>query len=127
VGDNREPSQVGVVAGTPQYMAPEQALAEALDHRADLFSLGSVLYALCTDLPPFQGDTVAVLFSVCEEAPRPIRQINPDIPSWLVKIIDKLHAKKPEHRFQSAAEVAQLLEQHLAHLQQPSVVPMRGR
>src|SRR5256884_2271770 len=96
----------GVIVGTPLYMAPEQARAEALDHRADLFSLGSVLYALCTGRPPFRGDTLAVLYSVCQEDPRPIQESNPAIPAWLVAIIDKLHAKKPEQRFQSAAEVA---------------------
>ena len=52
----------------------------------------------------------------------PIREINPEIPDWLVAIIDKLHAKDPAERFQSAAEVAELLGRHLAHVQHPSVV-----
>jgi serine/threonine protein kinase len=117
-------TQSGVVAGTPQYMAPEQARAETLDHRADLFSLGSVLYVLCTGKPPFGGDgTVAVLFNVCAETPRPVQELNPAIPDWLIAIVEKLHAKKPADRFQSAAEVAELLRQYLAHLQQPSRVP----
>src|SRR5207253_153342 len=73
---------------------------------------------------PFQGETAAVLHSVSEETPQPIRAINPDIPDWLVAIINKLHARKPEDRFASAAEVADLLGQHRAHGQQPSQVPM---
>jgi hypothetical protein len=66
---------------------------------------------------------MAVLKRVCEETPRPIREINADIPEWLAAIIAKLHAKEPAERFQSAAEVADLLAQHLAHLQQPQLAP----
>src|SRR5262245_22942530 len=104
-------------------MAPEQARAAPLDHRADLFSLGSVLYAMCTGRPPFRAPTtVAVLKRVCEEMPRDVRDLNPDIPDWLAEIIDKLHAKKPRDRFQSAREVARLLIQHLRHLRSPDAV-----
>jgi serine/threonine protein kinase len=117
-------TQSGVVAGTPQYMAPEQARGETLDHRADLFSLGSVLYALCTGQPPFAGQTtLAVLFNVCQQTPPPIQGINPAIPSWLCAVIAKLHARNPGDRFQSAAEVARLLGQYRAHLEQPRSVP----
>ncbi|HJT78062.1 MAG TPA: serine/threonine-protein kinase, partial [Gemmataceae bacterium] len=60
----------GVVAGTPEYMAPEQARAEPVDHRADLYSLGAVLYACCTGMPPFRGSTaLAVLRRVNDEVP----------------------------------------------------------
>jgi len=118
-------TQTGVVVGTPWYMAPEQARGEHLDHRADLFSLGSVLYAACTGRSPFRADgTMAVLKRVCEDAPRPIREINPDIPDYLVAIIEKLLAKDPAERYQSAAEVAELLGKHLAHVQHPSVMPL---
>jgi WD40 repeat protein len=117
-------TQSGVVAGTPPYMSPEQANGQPVDPRSDLFSLGSVLYALCTGRPPFRADsTPAVLRRVAEDLPRPIPEINPEIPPWLVRIVEGLHAKDPAHRFQSAAEVAELLGQHLAHLQQPAWVP----
>jgi serine/threonine-protein kinase len=123
--DDASLTQSGVIAGTPQYMAPEQANGETIDHRADLFSLGSVMYALCTGRPPFRASTVmGVLKRVSEEQARPVREVNPDIPEWLEAIIEKLHAKHPEQRFQSAAEVADLLGQHLAHLQQPSQTPL---
>jgi WD40 repeat protein len=83
-----------------------------------------VLYAMCTGRAPFRASTtMAVLKRVCEEAPRPIREVNSEIPDWLVAIIDRLHAKDPAGRFQSAGEVAELLSQHLAHLQQPALVP----
>jgi hypothetical protein len=96
-----------------------------IDHRCDLFSLGSVLYAMCTGHSPFRAETtMAVLRRVCEENPTPVRQGNADIPGWLAEIIDKLHAKDPAERFQSAAEVADLLSRHLAHCQQPWAMPM---
>jgi serine/threonine protein kinase len=123
--DDASLSQSGVVAGTPAYMAPEQAEGKPVDQRADLFSLGSVLYALCAGRAPFRASTtMGVLKRVCEDAPLPIREINPGVPDGLVEIIAKLHAKDPAERFQSAAEVAELLNQHLAHLQQPSLRPV---
>jgi WD40 repeat protein len=114
----------GYVAGTPMYMAPEQARGEPVDHRSDLFSLGSVLYTMCTGRPPFRAETaMAVLRRVCEDTPRPIREINPDIPDGLAAIVARLHAKDPAQRIQSAAEVATLLGRHLACLQEPSLAP----
>jgi hypothetical protein len=92
------------------YMAPEQAKGEALDHRADLFSLGSVLYVLCTGRPPFRANsTLAVLKRVAEDEPRPIREVIPEVPVWLCRVVEKLHAKDPDARFQSAREVADVL------------------
>ncbi|HKB37932.1 MAG TPA: serine/threonine-protein kinase, partial [Gemmataceae bacterium] len=122
--DDASLTQSGVLAGTPQYMAPEQARGEAVDHRADLFSLGSVLYAMCSGRPPFRASTaLAVLRRVCEDLPRPVREINPEVPAWLADVIATLHAKDPAERFQSAGEVAELLGQGLAHLRQPDHVP----
>ena len=66
---------------------------------------------------------LAVLRRVCDSTPRPIREINPDIPAWLAGVIDRLLAKNPADRIPSATEVAELLERCLAHLQQPSLVP----
>jgi serine/threonine protein kinase len=122
--DDANLSQSGVVAGTPMYMSPEQASGTAVDHRSDLFSLGSVLYEMATGNPPFRAcGTIGVLKRVCEEAPPPMRAANPNVPPWLEAIVAKLHAKQPADRFQSAQEVADLLGQHLAHLQEPRSVP----
>src|SRR5262249_44188511 len=121
--DDGAVSQSGVVAGTPQYMAPEQARGEPVSPRADLFSLGGVLYAMCTGQPPFKGsNSLSILKRVCEENPRPIQEINPDVPAWLVEVVGKLMAKATDGRYQSAAAVADLLQQHLAVLQQPTGV-----
>src|SRR6185503_765825 len=103
-------TQSGLIAGTPMYMAPEQAQGVTLDHRADLFSLGSVLYVMCTGRPPFRANsTLAVLKRVADEQPRPIREIIPEVPDWFCRIVEKLHEKEPDKRFQSAREVTDLL------------------
>jgi serine/threonine protein kinase len=113
-------TRTGEVSGTPQYMSPEQALGQRVDHRSDLFSLGCVLYAMCTGRPPFRGDNVAVVVKrICDEPPRPIEELNPDIPAWLIDTIQRLLAKDPGQRIQSAAEVAEMLSIQLAHVQQP--------
>jgi serine/threonine protein kinase len=125
--DDASLTQSGVVAGTPQYMAPEQARGESVDHRADLFSLGSVLYAMCTGRSPFRAETaVAVLRRVSDDTPRPVREVNPEIPEWLAELVAQLHAKDPAARFQSAAEVAERLARHLAaHQGAPPTSPSR--
>jgi serine/threonine protein kinase len=118
-------TQLGTLAGTPRFMAPEQARGERLDRRADLFSLGGVLYALCTGKPAFDGDTTpAVIRQVCDDRPPPIRRLNPAIPVWLAEIVDRLLAKDPADRFQSATELAELLSQHLAVASDPSLPPV---
>jgi hypothetical protein len=122
--DDASLTQSGVVAGTPQYMAPEQAESRTLDHRADLFSLGSVLYTMCTGRAPFRASTpMAVLKRVCDDTPRPVQEVNADIPDWLASIVVRLHAKDPARRYQSAAEVAEEFGQHLARYQQPTAPP----
>jgi eukaryotic-like serine/threonine-protein kinase len=123
--DDASVTHTGSVAGTPQYMAPEQARGEAVDQRADLFALGSTLYAMCTGRAPFRGESgMAVIRQVCDVEPRPIRAIDPEVPAWLEGIVRKLHAKQPAERFQSAAEVSDLLEHCLAHVQHPDRHPL---
>jgi serine/threonine protein kinase/formylglycine-generating enzyme required for sulfatase activity/Leucine-rich repeat (LRR) protein len=108
--DDASISQSGIIAGTPMYMAPEQALGHKLDQRADLFSLGSMLYQMVAGRAPFRANsTVAVLKRVAEDTPRDIREIIPETPKWLCDIIAKLHAKNPDDRYQSAREIADVL------------------
>ena len=123
--DDASLTMTGIIAGTPQYMSPEQACGDSVDQRSDLFSLGSVLYAMATGRMPFRAETsYGVLRRITDQEPKPIREINPDIPEWLCDIITKLMSKQPEERFASASEVAELLEECLAHVQQPTVVPL---
>jgi uncharacterized protein (TIGR03067 family) len=108
--DDASISQSGIIAGTPMYMAPEQALGHKLDQRADLFSLGSVLYQMLAGRPPFRANsTVAVLKRVAEDTPRDIREVIPETPQWLCNIIAKLHEKNPADRYQSARAIADVL------------------
>jgi serine/threonine protein kinase len=101
-------------------MSPEQTRGESVDARSDLFSLGSVMYAMSTGRPPFRAETpFGILHRITDTEPRAIREINPDLPNWLVEIIAKLHAKRVEDRFASSEEVADLLQQCLAHVEQP--------
>ncbi len=108
--DDASMTSSGLIAGTPMYMAPEQARGETLDHRADLFSLGTVLYQMAAGRPLFRAaNTVAVLKRVCEDTPRPLDDVIPETPDWLQSIIFRLLEKNREDRFQSAQEVADLL------------------
>jgi formylglycine-generating enzyme required for sulfatase activity/serine/threonine protein kinase len=115
----------GVIAGTPQYMSPEQARGEALDGRSDLFSLGCVLYEMATGVSPFRADSVmATMRRLVDDTPQAMASLNPELPPWFVAIVDRLLEKDPSQRFDSAKEVSELLESCLAHLQQPSSVSL---
>lgn len=117
--DDASMTQSGVIAGTPLYMAPEQAQGQKLDQRADLFSLGSVLYQMISGRPPFRGpSTLAVLKRVVEDTPRPLTEIIPEVPGWLCQIISRLHAKNPDDRFESTKEVGDLLQYCLSECEQ---------
>ena len=123
--DDASMTRSGVIAGTPQFMSPEQARGEAVDLRSDLFSLGSVFYTMCAGRPPFRAETtMGLLRRIIDVCPRPLREVNADIPEWLAAIIEKLHAKTANDRFESAGELADLLEGCLAHVQQPTRTPL---
>jgi serine/threonine protein kinase len=124
--DAPELTQQGTILGTPLYMSPEQASGAAVDARADLFSLGSVLYTLCTGRPAFEAETtMAVLLRVRHDTPPPIHASRPDLPEWLEAIVFRLLAKDPAERFQSAREVAELLEKGRAAASMVSPRPRR--
>lgn len=111
-------TRTGFVAGSPLYMAPEQARGEHVDARSDLFSLGSVLYEAATGTHPFDAKTpLAVLRRVADDTQPALRDLDPNAPQWLSDVIDRLLAKEPEDRFQTAAEVAEIFATELARAQ----------
>ena len=101
----------GQFLGTPAFMPPEQFTGEAIDGRADLFSLGVILYWLATGEQPFPGETLsAVSYKIVHTEPLPPAKLNPAIPPALESVILKSLAKSPSSRYQSGDELAQALE-----------------
>jgi serine/threonine-protein kinase len=101
-------------AGSPYYMAPEQVRREPADRRADVFSLGVVLYELLTDVKPFQGQTLKeITTAVLMHEPPPANKVEASVPKTLADIAARAMAKDPEQRFRSARSFARELRQWL--------------
>lgn len=116
--DDATLTRTGIVAGTPHYMSPEQAQGDGIDHRSDLFSLGSVMYFMCAGRPPFRAASpMAVLQRICHEPHRPVDEVNAEIPLELTELIERLLSKRPELRPLDAHEVAASLDEMLQELQ----------
>jgi serine/threonine-protein kinase len=110
--DNLGLTKTGTGAGTPVYMAPEQARdAKHVDGRSDIYALGCMLYTFVAGQPPFRGETLVELIEAKEKGKHtPARQFNVEVPQRLDLILDKMLAPKPEHRYQTCAEVIMELE-----------------
>jgi eukaryotic-like serine/threonine-protein kinase len=99
------------ILGTPAYMSPEQGRGGPVDARTDLFSLGCVMYRTATGRAPFQGeDVITTLHCVANATPESPKQLNPELPIDLARLIEKLLAKNPEERHSSAAEVVAAIQ-----------------
>src|SRR5690606_38752381 len=110
VSDDAKLTQTGAIAGTPAYMAPEQARGDEVDSRADLFGLGCVIYQMVTGQNAFHGQGVLqILRSVEQDQPIPPEQWRPNLPPGLSSLLARLLAKQPDKRPASARGVSQML------------------
>src|SRR5579871_317526 len=99
-------TRTGQILGTPRYMAPEQVEAKPIDHRADIYSFGLILYEMVTGEIPFRAETtLQLMYQRVNETPKDPRTVCPDVPEYLAKIILKCLEKDPSRRYQSAREI----------------------
>jgi TolB-like protein len=99
-------TKIGVIVGTPAYMSPEQVEGRTIDHRTDIFSLGTLLYEMATGQKPFQGRSSADLASaILRDTPRPVREVRAELPEGLGGVIQRCLEKNSADRFQSARDL----------------------
>ncbi|MBY0231289.1 MAG: protein kinase [Gemmataceae bacterium] len=119
-------TQLGQMIGTPDYLAPEQAIdPRRADARSDIYGLGCTLFYLVAGKPPFSAASLAdLLLKHQSESARPLRMFRPDAPDWLVSIVGWMMNKKPEDRPASALEVAKKIEEWVPDLRPPQPPPV---
>jgi len=126
-------SLTGGIAGTPQYMAPEQCAAAPVDARTDIYALGVVLFEMLTGRTPFQGNVNALFYQHMYQPAPSVLTINPTIPEGLTQITARALEKNPVARYQTAREMGMALETFLTQavtatpVASPSPVPRRKR
>ncbi len=121
VASDANVTRTGMVAGTPQFMSPEQVRGAVVDSRSDLFSLGSLMYAMLTGDAPFRAENVyGTMQRVVHDDPQ---ALHATVPDWLQHMVTRLLAKQPKDRIAPAEHVSELLRRELAHLQNPNEIP----
>jgi len=109
--DDAPLTRTGAILGTPAYMSPEQANGDKIDHRCDLFSLGCVLYRMCTGRMAFKGSTsTGILLAIIRQQPKPPRELNPELPPAVNDLVMRLLAKDADDRPASAHAVAKAIK-----------------
>ncbi len=117
-------TSTGFILGTPNYMSPEQAEGNEVDHRADLFALGCVVYTTLTGALPFQGNSaLAVMMALANKTPEPVTAKNPTVPRPVADLVNRLLEKKADDRVQTAVEVVRELDGAIAALTGGSPAP----
>jgi tetratricopeptide (TPR) repeat protein/uncharacterized protein YraI len=125
--DDQRLTMSGMIVGTAAYMSPEQAAGRTVDARTDLYAVGIVLYELLTGRVPFEADTpIAVLIKQSYEPPPPPRSLNPALPEAVETALLRALAKDPADRYQSAAEMAEVLERVAAEIERSSARDQRA-
>ena len=107
-------TQTGMVLGSPKYVSPELVLEQPVDPRADIFSLGAVLYELLAGVTPFErpdGDVLELLDRVAKDTPVPVSMRKPGLPAGIDALLERALAKNFEERFQTGAELAEAIRQ----------------
>jgi len=117
-----------MILGSPAYMSPEQARKpKSVDERTDIWSLGIILYEFLTGRVPFTGDTLlSIIAAAFTETPPGVRELRPDLPAGIEKVIDRCLAKSADERFQTVAELADALAPFAEPHSLPSVSRIRG-
>ncbi|HVR72095.1 MAG TPA: serine/threonine-protein kinase [Vicinamibacteria bacterium] len=101
----------GVILGTPDYMAPEQAMGKGTDRRSDAFSAGAVFYEFLSGSKPFRGKTLhGVLYQIISEEPEPLLTLNPDLPAQLASLVHGMLRKDPDKRYSSLEELGRAIQ-----------------
>lgn len=117
--DDATLTRSGMLAGTPDFMSPEQARGESVDSRSDLFSLGSLFYTMLAGKPPFQApEPMAVMNQICHESHLPISDLIPAVPKSIASLIDQLLHKDPSKRMSSARDLFEALRRERIRLQE---------
>jgi serine/threonine protein kinase/tetratricopeptide (TPR) repeat protein len=116
-------TQTNMIMGTPYYMSPEQISGRKVDHRADIFALGGILYELLTGQKAFPGDSLTtVIYKIMNEEPSPVRTFQKSLPEGMDYIVSKALAKAPEERYQNCRELIYDLK-HYPQLRTPEPAP----
>ncbi len=99
------------IVGTPHYIAPEAAKGNKIDHRVDIYSLGATLYHLLSGQTPYQGSAPTdILKKLLKEDPKPLSEVNPDIPESVCEVVEKMMVKDPDKRYQTAMDLMKDME-----------------